>query len=89
MRRYLEIIRQMKGRKTPKPVGSMAKWEVRKNEIYKKRMPAVGQRVRWNRATIGRVVLGARNGWIVVQCEPIELVFVRINKQVQIVRDQP
>lgn len=88
MRRYLDIIRQMKsGRNTPPPVGSMAKWAVRKNEIDEKRSLAPGQRVRWSQDVSGRVVLTCRDGWIVVQCEPVDLVFLRADERVQIVNE--
>ena len=88
MKRYLDIVRQIKSdRNTPPPVGSLANREVRKNEINEKRSLALGQRVRWSREVTGRVVLACRNGWIAVQCEPVDLVFLRVDERVQVVKE--
>ena len=80
MRRYLDIIREMKSnRKTTPPVATMTNGGLRKNEIYEKSRFALGQRVRWNRHTSGRVVLASESGWVVVQCDPVDLVFIRVD----------
>ena len=85
MKRYLNIIRDMKSDKTtPEPVVSLAEWGARKNEINEKRSLTLGQRVRWSREVTGRVVLACRDGWIAVQCEPVDVVFLRLNERVQI-----
>ena len=88
MRRYLDIIRQMKSdKKTHPPVASLANWKVRKNEINEIRSLAPGQRVRWRREVTGKVVLACRNGWIAVQCDPVDVVFLRVDERVQIVKE--
>ena len=85
MKRYLNIIRDMKSNKnTPEPVVSLTEWGERNNEINEKRSLALGQRVRWSREVTGRVVLACRDGWIAVQCEPVDVVFLRVDERVQI-----
>jgi hypothetical protein len=87
MRRYLDIIREMKSnRNIPPPVVSLTNWGVRKNEINEKSRLAIEQRVRWNREVSGRVVLASGNGWVVVQCDPVDLVFLRVDKLVRVER---
>ena len=86
MKRYLNIIRDMKSDKTtPEPVVSLAEWGERNNETNEKRSLALGQRVRWSREVTGRIVLACRNGWIAVQCDPVDVVFLRVDERVQIV----
>ena len=86
MKRYLNIIRDMKSDKTtPEPVVSLAEWGERNNETNEKRSLALGQRVRWSLEVTGRIVLACRNGWIAVQCDPVDVVFLRVDERVQIV----
>jgi hypothetical protein len=87
MRRYLDIIREMKSnRNTHPPVVSMTNWGLRRNEINEKSRLALGQRVRWSREASGHVVLVGESGWVVVQCDPVDLVFLPVHELVQIER---
>lgn len=81
MRRYLDIIREMKARRnTQTPVATMTNGGLRKNEINEKGRLVQGQRVRWNRESMGRVVLVSEGEWVVVQCDPVDLVFIRADE---------
>ena len=81
MKRYLDIIRQMKlDRKTPPPVGSSHNYGERINEINEKSTVLLqpGMQVRWNRASTGKILLVSTDGWAVVQYDPSPaLVFLR------------
>jgi hypothetical protein len=87
MRRYLDILRAMETReRKPLPCGHGPSHEGRTNEINEKSRLALGQRVRWNRKASGRVVLVSESGWVVVQCDPVDLVFLRVDELVRIER---
>lgn len=88
MRRYLDIIRNRKsGHLTHTTVASLSEEGERINERNEQSRLVPGQRVRWSHETIGRVVLVDAKGWIAVQCEPVELVFLRADDRIHIVKE--
>ena len=86
MRRYLDIIREMKNRNKLQPVVATNNLGARKKEINEKSRLVRGHRVRWNREASGRVVLANESEWVVVQCDPVDLVFLQVDELVSVER---
>jgi hypothetical protein len=89
MRRYLDILRALEAReRNPQSCGRGAPNDGRTNEINEKRGAPIhlGMQVRWSREARGHVVLVSESGWVVVQCDPVDLVFLRVDELVRIER---